>query len=510
MGHGQGVIGRWVVTALAGLAIVIALWQLEQARSGVEITHATAGTTPVTVYRRGDVTAAPAVVIAHGFAGSRQLMEAYALSLARAGYVAVSFDFKGHGRNPEPMSGDVTRIEGTTRQLMREVGRVTDFALGHSAVDGRVALLGHSMASDIIVRQARADGRVAAVVAISMFSQAVTVDEPRNLLAITGEWEGFLRDEALRVARLVDADAGEGDTVGRFADGSARRAVVAPNVEHVAVLYSPTGLEAARGWLDRVFRRVADGSVGAARRGGSIAATGGWIVLLLAGIVALAWPASALLPAGSPAANGVAPPRTFLAAALVPAVITPLALAPFDTRFLPVLVADYLALHLLVYGAIALTVLWRAGVRLGRLAWVSGLALAAYGIMVFGGGLDRYVASFVPTGARVPIILAIAAGAVPFMIADSMLTGTGRAPVWRTLTVRAAFLVSLMAAVALDLERLFFLLIILPVIVIFYAIFGTMGGWVGRRTGAPLAAGIGMGLTLAWALGVTFPLFVSE
>ena len=33
---------------------------------------------------------APAVVITHRFAGSRQLMEAYAFTLARAGYVAVS------------------------------------------------------------------------------------------------------------------------------------------------------------------------------------------------------------------------------------------------------------------------------------------------------------------------------------------------------------------------------------------------------------------------------------
>jgi dienelactone hydrolase len=83
------------------------------------------GSTPVSVYGTGP---GPAVVIAHGFAGSRQLMEGYALTLARAGYYAVSFDFEGHGRNPTPMSGDVTQIAGTTRMLMDETRRVIDFA----------------------------------------------------------------------------------------------------------------------------------------------------------------------------------------------------------------------------------------------------------------------------------------------------------------------------------------------------------------------------------------------
>ena len=89
------------------------VWRLESARSGLSITPLEVGLTPATVYRRSKRRAsAPAVVIAHGFAGSRQLMEAYALTLAHAGYVAVSFDFEGHGRNPTPMSGDLDAHRG--------------------------------------------------------------------------------------------------------------------------------------------------------------------------------------------------------------------------------------------------------------------------------------------------------------------------------------------------------------------------------------------------------------
>ncbi len=103
----------------------------------------------------------------------------------------------------------------------------------------------------------------------------------------------------------------------------------------------------------------------------------------------------------------------------------------------------------------------------------------------------------------------MALGAIPFMLADATLTEAGRAPLWRTLAVRGTALASLGLAVALDFERLFFLIIILPVILLFFLLFGTAGGWVGRATWRPGVAGIGLGLFLGWALGVTFPMFAA-
>ncbi|MBX9775330.1 MAG: hypothetical protein K2Y71_13095 [Xanthobacteraceae bacterium] len=91
------------------------------------------------------------------------------------------------------------------------------------------------------------------------------------------------------------------------------------------------------------------------------------------------------------------------------------------------------------------------------------------------------------------------------MLADSLVTEGGRAALWRVLAARGAFIASLGAAAALDFKRPFFLLIILPVIVLFFTISGLMGGFVGCRSGSPCAVGIALGLLLAWALGVTFP-----
>ena len=86
------------------------------------------------------------------------------------------------------MTGSITEAEGATRTLVDETERIAAFArpLG----DGRLAVLGHSMASDIVVRFSEQTPDVGATIAVSMFSPAVTATEPRNLLVIVGSWEG--------------------------------------------------------------------------------------------------------------------------------------------------------------------------------------------------------------------------------------------------------------------------------------------------------------------------------
>ena len=482
-----------IVAALAVLALVIGLARLEEPRADLVMRDALVGQTPVTVMHLPEAQG-PVVVIAHGFAGSRQLMAAWQLSLAHAGFLTVSFDFAGHGRNPVPMSGDVTRIDGTTRLLMEETGRVTDFAVTLPGAVPRVALLGHSMASDIVVRQGLADPRVAAVVGLSVFSAAITPEQPANMLILNGQWEGALRAEAVRV--MAEIGAGEGETVGTPGAGFARRAAPVPMVEHVGILYAPAGIGEAIDWLGA--------SLGVAPQSGPVN-LGPWIILTLFGVVLLVRPLARLLPAGP--APWHPDRRHFLALAILPALVTPLILSLFETRFLPVLVADYLALHLALYGALVLAAAaWVGGLPRVR-GWVWGVMLALYGIAVFGGIMDRYVGSFVPHPGRIAVIAAILPGAVLAMLADALLSEATRAALWRRIVARGMFLISLGVAVALDFERLFFLIIILPVILLFYLSFGTMGRFVGQRTGSVVAVGLGLGLILGWALGVTFPMF---
>ncbi|GAA0779312.1 alpha/beta hydrolase [Roseibium denhamense] len=494
-GNRANPIRHFAVACLAVVLVAAGVWHLEGQRAGLAIEHTSIGTTPVTFFLKQGAQPAPLVVVAHGFAGSRQLMEAYSLALARAGYVVAAFDFEGHGRNPVPMSGDVDAIEGTTQLLVAETLKVMQAGLDRPETDGRVAILGHSMASDIIIRAAAEDPRIGPVVAISAFSQAVTKEHPENLLLISGAWEGGLRAFALGAVKMLAPEAGEGETV-RSADGSVvRRAFVAPNAEHVGVLFSRAGVAEAVNWLNTAFEKTGTAE---------IPQRGGWIFAVLFGLVLLVWPLSALLPDRAPPHKGLSP-KVFAAALLAPMLAAP-ALAIFLPRgFLPVLVADYLAVHMLLYGGIQLVILRGLGLQVTVYSLSVGALLAAYGILGLGFAFDRYFISFAPHADRLPIIAVLAAGALAFMLADSAMAHACP-KLWQRALIRLSFLASLAIAVALDFERLFFLVLIIPIILAFFLVFGLMGRWVEARAG-PFASGFGLALLLAWSLGVTFPMF---
>jgi len=513
--------GRFPILALVALVLIAgALAVLLRADAGVRVSEERWGATPVTVYRPNVVARAlpgtdwssdrlPVVVLSHGFAGSQQLMQSYAVALARNGYLAVTFDYFGHGAHPEPLGGDVTQVEGSTRLLLEQTQAVVDRALSLPGAGGGLALLGHSMASDVVVRQAKADARVRATIAVSLFSPAVTSTQPGNLLIVVGAWEGFLVQEALRVVGLVADSPRTGVTYGDVDEGTARRVVIAPWVEHIGVLYSGVGQRETVAWLNAVFERKGTGYVD--RRGPAVA-------VLLLGLVLLAWPLSRLLPRVAAPPRGCAPPwRALLPAALVPAVATPLLLAGFPADFLGMLVGGYLAMHFLVYGLLtAACLLWirrrRSGGGEGESSAVRPLAAAVAAVLatVYAAGgigwvMDRWVTSFAITPPRLPLLGVMFVGTLAYFLADEWLVRGEHAPRGAHLLTRVCFLLSLGIAVALSFEDLFFLLIIAAAIIPYFLLYGLLSGWTYRATGHPFVSALPSAVAFAWTLAAVFP-----
>lgn len=465
---------------------------LERARDGLDITDRAFGSVPVTVYQRAG-TDGPVVVISHGFSGSRRMMEAFSLSLARAGYTAVAFDFPGHGDNRTPMSAEIVDLSGATRQLMATLETVIDESRRLTQDDRAIAVLGHSMATDIIVRQALRDDRIGAVIAVSMYSEAVTANAPEELLVVSGQFEPGLRQVALEVLRQVDPQASEDDIV-TSPDGAVRRgALVAPSVEHVGVLYSPTSLRAAVDWLDRAYDRTSASEV---------AGTGGAIGLVLVGAIFLFWPLSRLVR------KAPAPGRMRAAVwpiLVIPPVATPLLLYPIPIDFLPILGMSYLTAHVGLYGVLTLALLWRAGVRPERFRLWPQAVFIVYALGVFGLLIDRYFSNFVPISDRLVPIALIGLGTVPFMLGDCLMLKARNVPVWVRFASRLAFFASVAAAIALDPGAHLILAFCLPVILLFFLVFGSMARWLEQRVREPTGIGIAQGVLLAYSLGVLFP-----
>jgi hypothetical protein len=314
----------------------------------------------------------------------------------------------------------------------------------------------------------------------------------------------MIRDEGARVVGLAaGGPPALRVTYGSFADGRARRLSLSGGVEHIGVLYSRQSLSEALDWMNAAFDR---------HGGGWLDARGPWLGLLYVGLVALAWPLAALLPRVAAAPVGAALGwRRLLPVAAAPAVLTPLILWKVPTDFLPSLLGDYLTVHYAVYGLITAAGLWLARRERPRLtvSWpalaVATVALALYFIAAIGLPIDRYVTSFVPTAGRALLMPAMFAGTAIYFIADEWLVRGGA--VWGgAVASRLCFLLSLAFAIALNPPRLFFLIIIVPVILVFLTVYGLFSAWAYRRTGHPLPGALANALAFAWAIGVTFPL----
>jgi len=138
------------------------------------------------------------------------------------------------------------------------------------------------------------------------------------------------------------------------------------------------------------------------------------------------------------------------------------------------------------------------------LAASAAVTLYAVGLLFW--AIDTYVTSFVPSPQRGLLMGAMLVGTMAFFLSTEWLTRGEAAARGGYVVAKLAFVVSLAVAVALDFERLFFLIIIVPLIVVFFVIYGLVSDWTYRSTRHPLVAGIASAIAFAWAIAVTFPL----
>ena len=186
------------------------------------------------------------IIIGHGFAGSKEMMRQIAYDIVNAGSNAVLFDFIGHGSNQQKLINQPTEITGTTHQLVTQLSNIINFINEKFGNDINISLIGHSMASDIVVR-ASADKRIKSVVAISPYSTGITQDFPKDLLLISGQFENHLRSHALQMVKTFEPEAKENT---EYTNGKIRRkASFIENTGHVSVIYAPQTTKIIIDWL---------------------------------------------------------------------------------------------------------------------------------------------------------------------------------------------------------------------------------------------------------------------
>lgn len=233
---------RWILLVVALVLIVLSWSMVSASRSGLIVRNMTQDGIPMVYVAPGQgAIPVPGVVIAHGFAGSKQLMLGYGYTLAHAGYAAILFDFDGHGANSARLTG--------SEALQKDISAAAAALVAQPEVDrSRLALIGHSMGSGAVMTAGIDElGRYAAVVAISPTGADVRPDAPHNLLLQAGSLEGRFVANA---EGLLAAAGGPSDD---FAGGLARDLLVVPLAEHISILFRPQSHAAALDWLGRTF-----------------------------------------------------------------------------------------------------------------------------------------------------------------------------------------------------------------------------------------------------------------
>ena len=231
---------RYGILLLALLLIALSVWGQATARRGLVVRSSESASIPMQYLAPENAKNIPGVLIAHGFAGSKQLMLGYAHVLAHAGYAVMLWDFGGHAANSAPLNRFT---------LQKDLDIATTALLEQPEVDAtRLALLGHSMGSGAVMTAGISNvKRFAATIAISPTGAAVTPSAPRNLQLQAGSWEGRFVANA---QRLLQQAGGESEDL---ASGRGRQLIIIPNVEHITILFNNASHQIARKWLDATF-----------------------------------------------------------------------------------------------------------------------------------------------------------------------------------------------------------------------------------------------------------------
>jgi dienelactone hydrolase len=489
---------RLGLLSLAILLIVSSWLGIAAARSGLEVRSFHREGLPLLYLAPQQAKAVPGVLIAHGFAGSKQLMLGYGHVLAHAGYAVMLWDFDGHGANP-------TRLQ--RYELQQNLDVALQALLEQPEVDPtRLALLGHSMGSGIVmtagIRSPSSEAHrrygFAATIAISPTGADVTPQAPRNLQLQAGSGEGRFVANA---QRLLAQAGGEN---ANLAAGEGRELVIIPGVEHITILFSDGSQQAAVRWLDATFGQTEESQYVDRRIGWYGLHLLGWLVGLAA--FTLGAPKAIAPRVAEPEAVKIAPIRRWAGLFVAPMVAVA-GLVFLSQRFElqdlgGVQVGGAVGVWFLIAGLSWLGVLGRLPRPTLR---TIGLGIALFGILWVAFGAMAQVVWLqwwlIPIRLRLWLPLAIAC--LPWFLASGIVQqniGFGKRVLWwlgQSIILISGFVLTLNF-----LPQLGFMFLLLPLFPPLMGILSLVAGLFDRSW----VYAVGSALFFGWLLAAGFPL----
>ncbi len=202
---------------------------------------------------------APAVVLAHGIGGSKEMMSSIGLELARRGFVAFCLDLYGHGQSEgavadgrdERSFGVLSAVHYLETQTFVNASAIG--LVGHSLGGGAArAAAAQGSRTDALVLIAGGLGDVAGGPAYATLNQTF----PKNLLVVIGKYDVLFNLTDL-TARELPPVFGSQDVVpgvfyGSFQSQTARKLVV-PATTHLFEPVDPIAVREIVAWMEQAF-----------------------------------------------------------------------------------------------------------------------------------------------------------------------------------------------------------------------------------------------------------------
>ena len=202
----------------------------------------------------------PAVIIGHGVIVNKEFLKGYAIELAAAGYVAVPFDFRGHG-----MSTGHLEIEN----LHRDISAIKSYLLSRGDIDmDQLGYIGYRMGGFPFNDIMKADTNFKAFVGIgtgltTIEDKVVYANSSRNLniLMILAQYdEAFLLSELKagvgKRLNMAPNDVVVNRLYGEFNDGNATKIFFDDNSDHLTTAWDQDFIREAREWMTNTFPNV--------------------------------------------------------------------------------------------------------------------------------------------------------------------------------------------------------------------------------------------------------------
>ncbi|MBD3197132.1 MAG: hypothetical protein GF317_18905 [Candidatus Lokiarchaeota archaeon] len=198
-----------------------------------------------------------AVIIGHGFMANKEFMKGYAIELAAAGFVAIPFDFRGHGQS----TGELNR-----GSLLNDVLAIKSYLASRGDIDmNNLGYIGYSMGGGPGNSIVNNDTAFKAFVGVGTWLQEGlrkgNSTDQLNVLMIQAKF-----DEAVELSNIKESVANRtglsisnidvNQLYGSFLNGNATQIYLDDNSNHLAVAWDTDFLREARDWMINTFPDV--------------------------------------------------------------------------------------------------------------------------------------------------------------------------------------------------------------------------------------------------------------